>query len=128
MTLICMTTPNRRNHERQQRAPCGDVVWRDKWGFVHSIDSHIFRSFDLKSNCIDMESKTVSPKYQVVIPQSIGEALHLKPGEMMRVLRFDNRVEYIPVRSTRCMRGFLKGMDTTIEREDDDRLCRVGMS
>lgn len=66
-----------------------------------------------------MTTVTISPKYQVVIPQTIREALHLKPGEKLRVLRHANRVEFIPVRAIQEMRGFLKNMDTTIEREAD---------
>ena len=68
---------------------------------------------------IDMDTVTLSPKFQVVIPQAIREALHLTPGEKLRVLRYADRVEFIPVRPIQQMRGFLRGMDTTIEREDD---------
>ena len=66
-----------------------------------------------------MDTVTLSPKFQVVIPQAIREALQLKAGEKLRVLRYGNRVEFIPVRSIQEMRGFLRGMDTQIEREDD---------
>ena len=66
-----------------------------------------------------MDTVTVSPKFQVVIPQAIREELQLKPGEKLRVLRFDDRVELIRVRSNRSMRVFLKGIDTNIEREED---------
>jgi AbrB family looped-hinge helix DNA binding protein len=66
-----------------------------------------------------MDTVTVSPKFQVVIPQAIREELQLKPGEKLRVLRVDDRVELIRVRSNRSMRGFLKGIDTNIEREED---------
>jgi len=68
---------------------------------------------------IDMNTVTVSPKYQVVIPLAIRDALGLRPGEKLRVMRYDDRVELIPVRPIRKMKGFLKGMDTTIEREGD---------
>jgi AbrB family looped-hinge helix DNA binding protein len=64
---------------------------------------------------------TVSPKFQVVIPQEVREALSLRPGEKLEVFRYDNRIELIPVRPIREMRGFLRGMDTTLER-DPDRL------
>lgn len=73
----------------------------------------------LYGNAIDMETVTLSPKFQVVIPQSIREALQLRPGEKLRVMRYAGRVEFIPVRPMQQMRGFLRGMDTTIEREDD---------
>ena len=68
-----------------------------------------------------MNTVTVSPKFQVVIPQQVREALSLKPGEKMRVIRYQNRVELIPVRPIESLRGILNGMDTSIER-DDDRL------
>ena len=66
-----------------------------------------------------MDTVTISPKYQVVIPQAVREALKLTPGEKMRVLQFGNRVELIRVRDTRELRGMLVGMDTTIERDAD---------
>ncbi|MCC7310920.1 MAG: AbrB/MazE/SpoVT family DNA-binding domain-containing protein [Sulfuritalea sp.] len=66
-----------------------------------------------------MDTVTLSPKFQVVIPQAIRDALQLKAGEKLRVLRYGDRVEFIPVRSIKEMRGFLRGMDTNIEREDD---------
>lgn len=66
-----------------------------------------------------METVTLSSKFQVVIPQAIREALDLKPGEKMRVIRYGNRVEYIPVKTAKQLRGSLKGMDTNVEREGD---------
>ena len=66
-----------------------------------------------------MITVTLSPKFQVVIPQSIREALGLTAGEKLNVLRYANRVEFIPVRPMQEMRGFLRGMDTTIVPEDD---------
>jgi AbrB family looped-hinge helix DNA binding protein len=61
----------------------------------------------------------LSPKFQVVIPQAIREALRLKPGEKLRVMRYGDRVEFIPVRRMKAMRGFLRGMDTHINRSED---------
>lgn len=66
-----------------------------------------------------MNTVTVSPKYQVVIPLAIREGLQLKPGEKLRVMRYQNRVEMIPVRPLQSLRGILKGIDTHIEREGD---------
>lgn len=63
----------------------------------------------------------VSPKYQVVIPEDVRRRLKIKPGEKIQVFDFENRIELIPVRSIKEMRGFLKGIDSTIERECDDR-------
>ncbi len=66
-----------------------------------------------------MDTVTISPKFQVVIPQAVREALKLLPGEKMRVLHFGNRVELIRVRDARELRGVLAGMDTAIERDGD---------
>jgi len=66
-----------------------------------------------------MTTVTVSPKFQVVIPREIREALGLQPGQKVQVLQYENRIEFIPVRPIEQMRGFLKGIDTTVEREQD---------
>jgi len=66
-----------------------------------------------------METVTVSPKYQVVIPSRFRKQLDMKPGQKVRMILYDNRIEMIPVKSMEEARGFLKGIDTTIERESD---------
>ncbi len=66
-----------------------------------------------------MHTVTISPKFQVVIPLSIRKQLDLKPGMKLHVFRHEDRVEFMPKKSIKAMRGFLKGMDTSIEREDD---------
>jgi AbrB family looped-hinge helix DNA binding protein len=62
---------------------------------------------------------TISPKYQVVIPKAIREKLRLKPGQKMEAIAYEERIELIPVRSARELRGFLEGIDTTVFREQD---------
>jgi len=66
-----------------------------------------------------MDTVTVSTKYQVVIPREIRASLGIKPGTKFQVLRYDNRIEMIPVKPMREMRGFLRGIDTRIDREKD---------
>jgi AbrB family looped-hinge helix DNA binding protein len=66
-----------------------------------------------------METVTISPKFQVVIPQKIREAMGLRSGEKAKVLSFRNRIEIIPVRDVRSLRGYLKGLDTSVAREGD---------
>ncbi|MCP5519617.1 MAG: AbrB/MazE/SpoVT family DNA-binding domain-containing protein [Verrucomicrobiales bacterium] len=66
-----------------------------------------------------MDTVTVSPKYQVVIPLAVRDELGLRPGAKLRVLRYQDRVEMIPVRPLKSLRGFLRGIDTSIEREKD---------
>jgi AbrB family looped-hinge helix DNA binding protein len=68
---------------------------------------------------IDMDTVTLSPKFEVVIPKAIRAALQLNAGGKLQVMRCGNRVELIPVRPVREMRGFLRGMDTAIKREDE---------
>ncbi|MBT3722687.1 MAG: AbrB/MazE/SpoVT family DNA-binding domain-containing protein [Gammaproteobacteria bacterium] len=66
-----------------------------------------------------MLSVKVSPKYQVVIPKDIRESLHLKPGQRMQVVQYENRIELIPERDIGELEGFLKGMNTSFNREAD---------
>jgi len=69
-----------------------------------------------------MDTVTVSPKYQVVIPRSVRERAGIRPGERLQVICFDDRIEMIPVRPMRTARGFLKGLDARFERDEEDRL------
>jgi AbrB family looped-hinge helix DNA binding protein len=64
-----------------------------------------------------MSTVTVSPKYQIVIPPSIRRALKIRPGQKIQILEYENRIVFIPLKDIREMRGFLKGIDTTIGRE-----------
>ncbi len=66
-----------------------------------------------------MSTVTLSPKFQVVIPLRIRETLGLKPGQKVEALQYLDRIEFIPVRTARSMRGFLKGINTTVPREKD---------
>ena len=68
-----------------------------------------------------MQIVTVSPKYQVVIPCRVREAIGIKPGQKVQVIAYQNRIEILPLVSAKQIRGFLKGIDTSIER-DSDRL------
>jgi AbrB family looped-hinge helix DNA binding protein len=66
-----------------------------------------------------METLTISPKFQVVIPKAIRELLKLEPGQKIQAIVYGNRIELIPVRSAERMRGFVRGIDTTVDREED---------
>jgi len=66
-----------------------------------------------------MNTVTISPKYQVVIPRTIRESLGLRPGTKVQVLEYMDRIEFIPVRKMKTMRGFLKGMNAQVKRERD---------
>ena len=66
-----------------------------------------------------MKTVTVSPKFQVVIPRAIRDSLGIRPGQKVQVIRYGDRIELIPLRPIRETRGFLRGIDTTVEREPD---------
>jgi AbrB family looped-hinge helix DNA binding protein len=66
-----------------------------------------------------MDTVTISPKFQIVIPQRIREAMGLRTGEKAHMLPFRNRIEVIPVRDIRTLRGYLKGINTAFVREGD---------
>ena len=66
-----------------------------------------------------MDVVTISPKFQVVIPRAVRERLKLSPGQKVQALVYDGRVELIPLRPARALRGFLRGIDTTVERDAD---------
>ena len=66
-----------------------------------------------------MTAVTVSPKFQVVIPKEIRESMGIEAGQKVQMLIYQNRIELIPVQPMEKLRGFAKGIDTRIEREDD---------
>jgi len=66
-----------------------------------------------------METVTISPKFQVVIPKAIREKLGLSPGQKLHAVPYGDRIELIPLQPTKRLRGFLKGIDTTVPREPD---------
>ena len=88
-------------------------------GIDYLIDRlHTLRNLDRSPS---MDTVTLSPKFQVVIPQTVREALELRPGEKFHVVSYDGRIELIPVRRMKKTRGFLKGMDPAIKRSQADR-------
>ena len=66
-----------------------------------------------------MEAVKISPKFQVVIPKKLREALKLSPGQRVQMVIYGNRIEMIPLKKISEMKGFLKGIDTTVKREPD---------
>ncbi len=66
-----------------------------------------------------MTAVTVSPKFQVVIPKEVREAMGIYSGQKIQVLTYQNRIELIPLKPMNEMRGFLKGIDTDIRRDKD---------
>ena len=53
-----------------------------------------------------MQTVTVSPKFQVVIPKKIREAMRLRPGQRLKVIEYEGRIELIPDRDIAELKGF----------------------
>jgi AbrB family looped-hinge helix DNA binding protein len=66
-----------------------------------------------------METVTISPKFQVVIPKAIRTRLKLRAGQKVQAIVYQDRIELVPVRPARQLKGFLRGIDTTVPRERD---------
>ena len=66
-----------------------------------------------------MTSTTLISQIPIVIPKAVREALRLVPGHKFHVLHYHGRIELIPVRDAKKMRGFLRGIDTRVPREAD---------
>ncbi len=66
-----------------------------------------------------MKAVTVSPKYQIVIPKEIRESMEIRPGEKLQIIQYLNRIEIIPVRDVKKMRGVLRGISTDVKRDRD---------
>jgi len=66
-----------------------------------------------------MATVTVSPKFQVVIPKSIRDKMEIKVGQRFQLIQYEGRIEFIPLKNVKDMKGFLKGIDTKVQREKD---------
>lgn len=62
---------------------------------------------------------TIDSKFHFLIPKIFREKLNIKTGQKWNVTQIDDRLEFTPVKDLSEMRGFLKGIDTNIEREED---------
>ena len=66
-----------------------------------------------------MKAVTVSSKFQVVIPREVRESMAIQPGTRVQVLQYENRIELIPLKEPKSLRGFIKGVDAEVYREED---------
>ncbi len=67
---------------------------------------------------VSMQTAIVTPKFELLLPPALCESMHIVPGQKFQIIQIGDRIELIPQRDIRQARGFLKGIDTTIERED----------
>ena len=68
---------------------------------------------------IYMDAVKVSSRFQITIPRKVRESLRIRPGEKINVIEYDGLLHLIPIRPMKELRGSLKGIDTTAEREKD---------
>ena len=68
---------------------------------------------------IIVKAVTVSSKFQVVIPREVREAMGIRTGARFQVLQYEDRIELIPLIEPKDLRGFIRGIDTTVPRTDD---------
>ncbi|MDQ1362911.1 MAG: hypothetical protein QG652_771 [Pseudomonadota bacterium] len=66
-----------------------------------------------------MNTVTVSPKFQIVIPKEIRDSLGIVSGQKIEVMTYQGRIELIPIQPMKKIRGFLKGINTNISRGND---------
>jgi AbrB family looped-hinge helix DNA binding protein len=66
-----------------------------------------------------MVAVTVSPKFQVVIPKTVRESMGIFSGQKIQVITYQNRIELIPIKPMKKMKGLLKGIDTEVTRDKD---------
>lgn len=66
-----------------------------------------------------METIKLSPKFQIVIPRKLRKAMRLEAGMRLQVLQVQDRIELVPLRDAKSLRGGLAGIDTQVVREDD---------
>jgi AbrB family looped-hinge helix DNA binding protein len=66
-----------------------------------------------------MNRTTLSPKFQIVIPKAVRRTLKLRPGTQFNVISHQGSIELLPVRPAKQMRGFLRGIDTSVSRDKD---------
>jgi AbrB family looped-hinge helix DNA binding protein len=69
-----------------------------------------------------MTTVTVSAEFQIAIPVAICESLSLRPGQKLQAIQYQGRIILIPERPIGEARGLLKGIHTSVRRENDDRL------
>lgn len=66
-----------------------------------------------------MKTAIVSNRFQIVIPRDLREAMDIQPGSKIQIFQYENRIELIPLQSPKDLRGYLRGIDTNVERDLD---------
>ncbi len=67
-----------------------------------------------------MGTVTVSARYRVVIPTEVRESMSIRPGQKVCVFGYGDRIELVPIRKMEELRGFLRGIDTSVPRDREE--------
>ncbi len=104
------------NNQSADQTPC----------LLISRQTHV-NTLKYYNSCIDghiaMQTVTVSPKYQIVIPKKIRDQLHIKPGQKMVAMPYGEHIQLVPVKAAKELRGILEGcaIDMDNIRDKSDR-------
>ena len=66
-----------------------------------------------------MSTLSLSPKFQIVIPKALRNALHLTPGQQLEARVTDGKIELSPIQTMKAARGMFAGIDTTVPNDDE---------
>jgi len=69
-----------------------------------------------------MAQTVVSSKYQIVIPKEVRTKLDLEKGQILQVVARNGVITLVPDRPLRELRGYIRGLDTSGARDEEDRL------
>lgn len=69
-----------------------------------------------------MNTVTVSPKFQVVIPLDVRRRMQLQPGAKLMVVEFNGGLRLLPLKPPAALRGIARGVGTDIDSEPDRSL------
>ena len=69
-----------------------------------------------------MLTSIISPKFQIAIPKEVREQMDLRAGTKVHIVPYQDRIEFIPLRTMRSMRGFIKTKISSTITRDKDRL------
>ena len=91
----------------------------EKKQVMYSFLTLFYYNVKVRIRSLTMSTVTLSNEYQLVIPKEIRETTGIKAGTSFEVLSYNNRIELIPIKPIKKLKGIFKGIDTNIMRDDD---------
>ena len=108
--VVCIFRPGGRADQSHYFRLCHLIASRDRLRYC------MIKSLSMEAI---MKAVTISPKFQIVIPRELRKSMDIQPGAKVQILQYENRIELIPIKSPKSLRGLLKRIDTTVDRELD---------